>query len=139
MRVARTFVPDTSPKTIRLFWDAEDTTRFGLQINPHEPPEHDPEINAIFAAMNKLEIEREQVKVFTFNMANPEHLKIIADIGKVDDNASDYTGVVEVDISGNYAGFTLIELIKKPQEEEVAEWVATTPTPHSTQAQSNGV
>jgi len=95
-------------KTIRLFWDKNDLKRFGLQLNQIEPSELDPEINAYLAGMERLEIAREQVVIYTFDLENHAHVKVIEDINTAINNPNDYTGAVKVDKDGNYNGFTLV-------------------------------
>jgi len=116
-------------KTVRIFWDKNDKTRFGLQTNPHEPPVFDPEINAYFTAMAQLNIEREQVGVFTFDLGfpckladtpwklkpeeprslNPAHVRAIENIEKAINDPEQYAGKVETDENGEYTGFALSE------------------------------
>jgi len=103
-------------ETVRLFWDVADKTRFGLQINPHEPPKRDPEENAYLAAMERLLILRDQIKIHTFDTSNPAHVKIIEGIKDM----SNRLGKVVTDKNGDYKGF--IRSDEKPNESATLNW-----------------
>lgn len=91
--------------TARVFWNKMNSAQYNLQINPFEPPEREPEINAYFACMSSFGIPRELVGIHAFDLASDKDCKVLDTIIKALEEEYKYFACVRQTPEGEYDGF----------------------------------
>jgi hypothetical protein len=89
--------------TVRLYWNKENISQLGIYINENELPQNDPEINAIYSAMNQFNIEESLIDIYTFDLQSSGDIKIINDlINKSFESPQEYITFIKLDENNNY-------------------------------------
>ena len=96
--------------TIKLFWNVNDKTRFGIYFNQYTPSDKDPEMNATIAARDALQIPMESIRIHNFDpiaddLTIKKIFKLLRPAAGEDGGIDNYLGFVETAANGEFTDF----------------------------------
>lgn len=96
--------------TLKLFWNINDKTRFGMYCNPYTTSINDPEINATIAARDALQVSIELIRIHNFDPVADDVMikkifRILKPVEGEDGGLENYLGFVETNEAGEFSDF----------------------------------
>ena len=101
--------------TARLIWNKQDSRKYVILTNPHEPPEREPIENSYLMGMLQFSTSREFVGVHTFDLSKKKDCAVVDNVIKAIENVQLYYAYVKMNGSGEFESFFISD--EKPDTE----------------------